>query len=149
MGWWLAKSDPDTYGWSDLLRDGKTSWDGVRNFTARNYIRAMKPGDLVLFYHSGDEKSVVGAMKILSGAYPDETAAEEGWSTIDVAPAWSLKSPVTLASIKAESSLKNTYLVRVARLSVMPLEKEEFEKIVSMGGGKTNPRGSTSAGDGP
>jgi predicted RNA-binding protein with PUA-like domain len=138
MGWWLAKSDPDTYGWSDLLRDGKTSWDGVRNFKARNFIRAMKPGDLVLFYHSGDEKAVVGAMKILSEAYPDTTAAEEGWSAIDVAPAWSLKSPVTLASIKAEPSLKNTYLVRVARLSVMPLEKEESEKIVAMGGGKTS-----------
>jgi predicted RNA-binding protein with PUA-like domain len=138
MGWWLAKSDPDTYGWSNLLRDGKTSWDGVRNFKARNYLRAMKPGDLVLFYHSGEEKAVVGAMKILSEAYPDKTAEEEGWSALDVAPAWGLKSPVTLASVKAEPSLKNIYLVRVARLSVMPLEKEEFEKIVSMGGGKTN-----------
>jgi len=138
MGWWLAKSDPDTYGWSDLVRDGKTSWDGVRNFKARNYIRAMKPGDLVLFYHSGDEKSVVGAMKILSEAYSDKTADEEGWSAVDVAPAWGLKGPVTLAAIKAEPSLKNIYLVRVARLSVMPLEKVEFEKIVSMGGGKTD-----------
>ncbi len=135
MGWWLAKSDPDTYGWSNLLRDGRTSWDGVRNFKARNYIRAMKPGDLVLFYHSGDEKSVVGAMKILSEAYADKTAEEEGWSAIDVAPAWALKSPVTLSTIKAEPSLKDIYLVRVARLSVMPLEKEEFETIVSLGGG--------------
>lgn len=138
MSWWLAKSDPDTYGWSDLVRDGKTSWDGVRNFKARNYLRAMKPGDLVLFYHSGDEKSVVGAMKILSEAYPDTTAREEGWSALDVAPAWGLRSPVTLGSIKAEPSLKNIYLVRLGRLSVMPLEKEEFEKIVSMGGGKTS-----------
>jgi len=135
MSWWLAKSDPDTYGWKELLRDRKTSWDGVRNFKARNYIRAMKPGDLILFYHSGDEKSVVGAMKVLSGAYPDKTAEEDGWSAIDVAPAWELRNPVTLAAVKAEPSLKNIYLVRVARLSVMPLEKEEFEKIVSMGGG--------------
>jgi len=135
MSWWLAKSDPDTYGWADLVRDGKTSWDGVRNFKARNYIRAMKPGDLVLFYHSGEEKSVVGAMKILSAAYPDTTAEEEGWSAIDVAPAWGLKSPVPLSRIKAEPSLKDIYLVRVARLSVMPLEKEEFEKIVAMDGG--------------
>ena len=135
MGWWLAKSDPDTYGWKDLLRDGKTSWDGVRNFRARNALRAMKPGDLVLFYHSGDEKSVVGAMKVLSDAYPDTTAKEEDWSALDVAPAWSLKNPVTLASIKAEPSLNDILLVRVSRLSVMPLEKEAFDKIVAMGGG--------------
>ena len=137
MGYWLAKSDPDTYGWADLLRDRTTSWDGVRNFKARNYLRAMKPGELVLFYHSGDEKSVVGAMKVLSEAYPDATAEEEGWSALDVAPAWQLKTPVTLARIKAEPSLKDIYLVRVARLSVMPLEKDAFDTIVSMGGGTT------------
>lgn len=137
MSYWLVKSDPDTYGWSDLVRDGKTSWDGVRNFTARNFIRAMKPGDLVLFYHSGKEKSVVGAMKVLSGPYPDKTAEEEDWSAIDAAPAWALKSPVTLTRIKAEPSLKNIHLVRLARLSVMPLEKAEFELIVSLGGGTT------------
>ncbi len=135
MSYWLAKSDPDTYGWSALLRDGKTSWDGVRNYKARNYLRAMKPGDLVLFYHSGDEKSVVGAMKVLSEAYPDRTAEEDIWSAVDVAPAWALKNPVPLARIKAEPSLKNIHLVRVARLSVMPLEKEEFQTIVSLGGG--------------
>ena len=135
MSYWLAKSDPDTYGWSDLVRDRKTSWDGVRNYKARNYIREMKPGDLVLFYHSGEEKSVVGAMKVLSEAYTDTTAEEEIWSAVDVAPQWVLKSPVTLSRIKAEPSLRNIHLVRVARLSVMPLEKEEFETIVSMGGG--------------
>ena len=135
MSYWLAKSDPDTYGWSDLVRDRKTSWDGVRNYKARNYIREMKPGDLVLFYHSGEEKSVVGAMKVLSEAYTDTTAEEEIWSAVDVAPQWVLKSPVTLSRIKAEPSLRNIHLVRVARLSVMPLAKEEFETIVSMGGG--------------
>jgi len=135
MSYWLAKSDPDTYGWSDLLRDGKTAWDGVRNFTARNYLRDMKPGDVVLFYHSGDEKSVVGAMQVLSEAYPDPTAAEEGWSAIDVAPAWALKAPVTLADIKAQPALKDIHLVRVARLSVMPLDKAAFDRIVAMGGG--------------
>ncbi len=135
MSYWLAKSDPDTYGWTDLVRDGKTSWDGVRNYKARNYIRAMKPGDLVLFYHSGEEKSVVGAMKILSEPYRDTTAEEEIWSAVDVAPAWTLKSPVALSTVKAEPSLKNIHLVRVARLSVMPLEKQEFDTIVSLGGG--------------
>ncbi|HUI69598.1 MAG TPA: EVE domain-containing protein [Spirochaetia bacterium] len=135
MGHWLAKSDPETYGWADLVRDGKTSWDGVRNFRARNYIRAMKPGDIVLFYHSGDEKSVVGAMKILSEPYEDRTAAEDSWSAVDVAPAWTLKKPVTLAAIKAEPSLRDILLVRVGRLSVMPLEKKDFDMIVSLGGG--------------
>lgn len=135
MSLWLAKSDPDTYGWADLVRDGKTTWDGVRNFTARNYIRGMKPGDLVLFYHSGQEKSVVGAMKVVSEPYADRTAEEEIWSAVDVAPAWTLKSPVTLARIKAEPSLRNIHLVRVGRLSVMPLEKQEFDAIVSLGGG--------------
>jgi predicted RNA-binding protein with PUA-like domain len=135
MSYWLAKSDPGTYGWSDLVRDGKTSWDGVRNYKARNYIRAMKPGDLALFYHSGEEKSVVGAMKILSEAYTDPTAEEDIWSAVDVGPVWMLKSPVPLSRIKAEPSLRNIHLVRVARLSVMPLEKEEFQIIVSLGGG--------------
>jgi predicted RNA-binding protein with PUA-like domain len=135
MSYWLAKSDPDTYGWSELVRDGKTSWDGVRNYTARNNIRAMKPGDLVLFYHSGGEKSVVGAMKVLSEAHADRTSQEEIWSAVDVAPAWTLKSPVTLSTIKAEPSLRNMQLVRLGRLSVMPVEKKEFDTIVSLGGG--------------
>ncbi len=135
MSYWLAKSDPDTYGWPDLVRDGKTSWDGVRNYKARNYLRAMKPGDQVLFYHSGKEKSVVGAMKVLSEAYIDRTAKEEIWSAVDVAPAWTLKNPVSLSRIKAEPSLRNIHLVRVARLSVMPLEEEQFRDIVAMGGG--------------
>ena len=135
MNYWLAKSDPDTYGWSDLVRDGKTTWDGIRNYKARNYLRDMKPGDLVLFYHSGEEKSVVAAMKILSEPYPDRTSEEEIWSAVDVAPAWTLKSPVTLSRIKAEPSLRNIHLVREGRLSIMPLKKEEFEIIVSLGGG--------------
>jgi predicted RNA-binding protein with PUA-like domain len=135
MSYWLVKSDPDTYGWADLVRDGKTTWDGVRNYKARNYLREMKPGDLVLFYHSGEEKIVVAAMKVLSEPYPDRTAEEEIWSAVDVAPAWTLKNPVTLARIKAEPSLWNIHLVREGRLSVMPLEKEAFEVIVSLGGG--------------
>ncbi len=138
MSYWLAKSDPDTYGWSELIRDGKTSWYGVRNYTARNNIRAMKPGDLVLFYHSGSEKSVVGAMKVLSEAHPDRTSEEEIWSAVDVAPAWTLKKPVTLSTIKAEPLLRNMQLVRLGRLSVMPVEKEDFDTIVSLGGGISN-----------
>jgi predicted RNA-binding protein with PUA-like domain len=135
VGWWLVKSDPDTYGWNDLVRDGKTSWDGVRSFAARNHLRGMKPGDQVLFYHSGSERSVVGGAKVLSDPYPDTTAADEDWTAVDLAPAWTLKSPVTLPVIKAEGSLKNIRLVREGRLSVMPLEKKEFDTIVSLGGG--------------
>jgi predicted RNA-binding protein with PUA-like domain len=137
MSYWLAKSDPETYGWTDLLRDKKTSWDGVRNYKARNYIREMKPGDLVLFYHSGEEKAVVGCMKVLSDAYQDSTSEEAIWSAVDVTPAWKLKSPVTLSSIKAEPLLMDIHLVREARLSVMPLEKAAFDRIVSMGEGTT------------
>jgi predicted RNA-binding protein with PUA-like domain len=139
MSYWLIKSDPDTYGWTDLLRDGKTSWDGIRNYKARNFLRDMKPGDLVLFYHSGDEKSVVGAVKILSEPHADATAEEEIWTAVDVAPAWTLKSPVPLSSIKAEPSLRNIHLVREGRLSVMPLEKKDFDFIVSLGGGTARP----------
>lgn len=134
MSCWLAKSDPDTYGWPELVRDGKTSWDGVRNFTARNNIRAMKPGDIVLFYHSGKEKAVVGAMKVLSEAHPDTTSGED-WSAVDVAPAWTLRSPVTLSRIKAEPALRNMQLVRLGRLSVMPVEQKELDLIVTMGEG--------------
>ncbi len=137
MSYWLAKSDPETYGWSDLVRDGKTTWDGVRNYKARNFIRSMKPGDIALFYHSGKEKSVVGAMKILSEPYRDNTAEEEIWSAVDVAPAWTLKNPVPLSRIKSEPSLRGIHLVREGRLSVMPLEKEAFQTIVSLGGGST------------
>jgi predicted RNA-binding protein with PUA-like domain len=141
MSYWLVKSDPDTYGWAELLRDGKTSWDGVRNFTARNHLRAMKPGDIVLFYHSGKEKAVVGAMKVLSEAYPEKTAGGEDWSAVDAAPAWTLSTPVTLARIKAEPSLASIPLVRLGRLSVMPLEKTAFDTIVSLGGGTAGLKG--------
>ena len=135
MSYWLVKSDPDTYGWTDLVCDGTTTWDGIRNYKARNFLREMKPGDLVLFYHSGDEKSVVGAVKILSEPHADATSQEDIWSAVDIAPAWTLKSPVTLSRIKAEPSLKNIHLVREGRLSVMPLEKKDFDFIVSLGGG--------------
>jgi predicted RNA-binding protein with PUA-like domain len=135
MNYWLVKSDPDAYGWTDLVRDATTSWDGIRNYKARNFLREMKTGDLVLFYHSGDEKSVVGAVKILSEPHPDTTSEEDIWSAIDIAPAWTLKSPVMLSRIKAEPSLKDIHLVREGRLSVMPLVKKDFDFIVSLGGG--------------
>jgi predicted RNA-binding protein with PUA-like domain len=107
----------------------------VRNYKARNYLRAMKPGDQVLFYHSGEQKAVVGVMKVLSAAYPDRTAKEDLWSAVDVAPARALKNPVSLSTIKGEPSLRGIHLVRMSRLSVMPLEREQFRTILSLGGG--------------
>src|SRR5208282_4645027 len=105
MNYWLVKSEPEAYSWSDLLKDGKTAWTGVRNFAARNNLRAMKAGDHVFFYHSGEEKSVVGLARITREAYPDSTADEGDWSAVDLAPVKTLAKPVTLAAIKADRIL--------------------------------------------
>lgn len=132
MNYFLVKSEPETYSWSQLVKDGKTMWEGVRNYAARLHLRAMKTGDMVLFYHSGDDKSVFGIAKVVKEAYQDPTTTED-WSVVDLAAEKPLKKPVTLSAIKAEKKLQNIYLVRQGRLSVMPLGKEEFELIVHMG----------------
>ena len=136
MAYWLIKSEPGTYSWQDLVRDGQTSWDGVRNFQARNNLRAMQAGDLALFYHSVNEKCIVGIARVTKEAYPDRTAKGGDWSAVDVEPAFALARPVTLADVKAESGLAEMVLVRQSRLSVQPVEKEEFECIARMGGRK-------------
>jgi predicted RNA-binding protein with PUA-like domain len=130
---WLVKQEPSAYSWSDLVAERRTSWTGVRNYTARNNLRRMKKGEEVLFYHSVDEKSVVGIARVVRTAYPDPTAKEGDWSTVDLAPVNSLGRPVTLAEIKASPRLKKIALVRQARLSVMPLSAAEFREIVKMG----------------
>lgn len=132
MNYFLVKSEPETYSWLQLVKDGKTMWEGVRNYAARIHLRAMKTGDLVLFYHSGEDKSVFGIAKVIKEAYQDPTTTED-WSVVDLAAEKPLKKPVTLSAIKAEKKLQNIYLVRQGRLSVMPLGKEEFELIVHMG----------------
>ena len=142
MNYFLVKSEPETYSWSQLVKDGKTMWEGVRNYAARIHLRAMKTVDLVLFYHSGEDKpasanapagkSVMGIAKVVKEAYQDPTTKED-WSVVDLAAEKPLKKPVTLSAIKAEKKLQNIYLVRQGRLSVMPLGKEEFELIVRMG----------------
>jgi len=132
MNYFLVKSEPETYSWHQFVKDGKTMWEGVRNYAARIHLRAMRTGDLVLFYHSGDDKAVMGISKVVKEAYQDPTTKED-WSVVDLAPQTELKKPVTLAAVKAEKKLKNIYLVRQGRLSVMPLLKEEFELIVKMG----------------
>jgi len=133
MNYWLVKSEPGEYSFEDLEREGRTMWDGVRNYAARNHLRAMKEGDLVLFYHSVKQKEVVGICRVVREAYPDPTAEKGDWSVVDVVPLKRLKRPVSLKEIKAAPELQNIGLVRIGRLSVMPLSKEEFEKILELG----------------
>src|SRR6266404_4255017 len=130
--YWLVKQEPDSYSWSDFVGEGKTAWTGVRNYTARNNLRKMQKGDEVLFYHSGDDKAVVGIARVTKTAYPDSTATEGDWSAVDLAPVRSLGRPVTLAEIKATRALQKLPLIRQSRLSVMPAGEAEFRKIVEM-----------------
>jgi predicted RNA-binding protein with PUA-like domain len=129
---WLVKQEPSSYSWSDFVAEGKTAWTGVRNYTARNNLREMKNGDEVLFYHSGEEKAIVGIARVIRPAYPDTTAKDGDWSAVDLAPIKSLIQPVTLRQIKDKPRLKQIPLVRHSRLSVMPLGKAEFGEIVKM-----------------
>jgi predicted RNA-binding protein with PUA-like domain len=131
---WLVKQEPSAYSWSDFTKDGGTSWTGVRNYTARNNLRKMRPGEEVFFYHSGEDKAVVSVAKVVRAAYPDKTAKEGDWSTVDLAPVKALPRPVTLREIKQTPSLKKIALVRLSRLSVMPLAAPEFRTIVRMSG---------------
>lgn len=130
---WLVKSEPYKYSFEALLRDKQTSWDGVRNFEARNNLRAMKSGDLLLFYHSNEGKAVVGIAKVAREAYPDATAEEGDWSVVDVAPVKALASPVSLDVIRADKALANMQLLRRSRLSVVPVTPEEFRRILELG----------------
>ena len=130
--YWLVKSEPNAYSWSDLVAESKTSWTGVRNFTARNNLRSMRVGDEVLFYHSVTDKAVVGVAKVVRAAYPDPTAKEGDWSTVDLAPIKPLRHPVTLDQIKARRPLKNISLVRQSRLSVHRLSAEEYREILAL-----------------
>lgn len=132
MNFWLVKQEPSDYSWSDFVKDGGTSWTGVRSFAARNNLRRMAKGDHVLFYHSGDDKSVVGIAKVTRTAYKDATAKDEDWTAVDLAPIRPLPRLVTLAEIKSRLSLKNIALVRQSRLSVMPLTAKDFDIIVKM-----------------
>lgn len=139
MAYWLIKTEPGEYSWADLVRDKKTSWTGVRNFQARNNLRAMKHGDPCLVYHSVSEKAVVGVARVTKKAYPDPTApspaVKDGdWSCVDIIPAFALKRPVALDQIKTDPALRGMTLLRQSRLSVCPVSKAEFERIVDLGG---------------
>lgn len=132
---WMVKSEPAAYSWEQFVADGGTAWTGVRNFQARNNLRAMKKGDLVLFYHSVTGKEIAGIAKVAREAYPDPTADEEGWDCVDLVPVKPLKQPVTLDAIKSAPALKNLPLLKQSRLSVMPLTAAESGALVKLGGG--------------
>lgn len=133
MNYWLVKSEPGAYSWNDLQKDKKTFWDGVRNYQARNNLKGMQEGDLVLFYHSVKQKEVVGISKVVKEAYQDPTTEDDRWVAVDIAPEETLKKPVSLQDIKADDRLQDIALIKQSRLSVMPLKKEEFDIILAKG----------------
>jgi len=133
--YWLVKSEPDTYAWTDFARDGKTAWTGVRNYSARIHLNAMRPGDRVLFYESMTSKAVVGTAEVTRAAFPDSTAEAEGWVAVELKAGSALAKPVTLAAIKAEPALAKMTLLRISRLSVQPVARAEFDRILKMGRG--------------
>ena len=132
MTHWLVKSEPDVYSFATLQKDKRTRWDGVRNFTARNNLRAMKVGDTVLFYHSNVGKEIVGIAKVLKAAYKDPAAPDEDWSAVDLGPVKPLTQPVTLAQVKADPALKDFQLVRYSRLSVAQVSDAELSYILKL-----------------
>jgi len=132
MNYWLVKSEPETYSWAMFAKDGKTAWTGVRNFAARLNLRAMKSGDRIFFYHSGEEKSAVGLGRVVKEFYPDPTADAGDWSCVDLASEKALARPVTLAEIKADKILKEMVLAKQSRLSVSPVTREQFERLLKL-----------------
>ncbi|MFN2394854.1 MAG: EVE domain-containing protein [Bacteroidales bacterium] len=132
MNYWLVKSEPDAYSWERFVKEGKTMWEGVRNYQARNNLKEMKKGDLVLFYHSVSAKEVMGIAKVVKEYYPDPTADDDRWVVVDLVPVDALSKPVKLEQIKKDDRLENIALVKQSRLSVMPLKKDEFDIILQL-----------------
>lgn len=133
MNYWLVKSEPEAYSWDTFVKEKRTAWTGVRNFQARNNLRAMKRGDLVLFYHSVSDKQVVGIARVDKEAYPDATAKEGDWSCVDLVPAKPLNAPVSLDRIKTDKVLAEMPLVKQSRLSVTPLNAAQFQRVLTLG----------------
>ena len=132
MKYWLVKQEPESYSFADFQKEGKTDWTGVRNFTARNNLKEMSAGDKVFYYHSGDERAVVGYAKVTKTAFPDPTADEGSWVAVELEAGKAVKKPVTLAAIKANPKLSEMKLVKLSRLSVSPVTKDEWDEIVEM-----------------
>lgn len=131
--YWLMKSEPYKYSWDDLVRDGRTYWDGVRNYEARNNLAAMEEGDLAFYYHSNKGKEVVGIAEIVRSSYPDPTAGDETWVVVDIVPVVPFEQPVSLATIKQDPKLSEIQLVRRGRLSVVPISPTEFRYVAKLG----------------
>jgi len=136
MNYWLVKSEPSTYSWDQFVKDKKTSWDGVRNYGARNNLRSMKKGDEVLYYHSNEGMEIVGIAKVVRESYQDPTTEDKNWVVVDLKPLKKLKNAVTLAEIKNDSTLSNMELVRISRLSVQKVNPVEWSKIMKLAGMK-------------
>ena len=134
MNHWLVKSEPESYSWHDFVMDKRAAWTGVRNYQARNNLRAMKRGDLVLFYHSVSDKQVVGIARVDKEAYPDATAKESDWSCVDLVPAKPLTRPVTLDQIKTDKALADVSLLKNSRISVTPMNEAQFGRVLALGG---------------
>jgi len=133
MNYWLVKSEPFKYSWDDLVKDGSTYWDGVRNYQARNNLKLMKKGDLVLYYHSNEGKEVVGVARVVEEFYQDPTIDDDRWVVVDIEPVNKLSNPVSLSDIKTDKRLQKIPLITQSRLSVMPILKKDFDTIVKMG----------------
>ena len=134
MNYWLVKSEPSKYSWDQFLKDKETTWDGVRNFAARNNLKAMMKGDRVFFYHSNEGLAIVGIAEVVKEAYQDPTTDDPNWVVVDLRPLKSIPNPVTLADIKAEKDLQEMDLVRLGRLSVGAVKNKEYKKVLKMGG---------------
>jgi len=134
MAYWLIKSEPFKYSWDQFVKDGVTFWDGVRNYAARNNLKAMKKGDLAFFYHSNEGMEIVGIAKVAKESYQDPTTEEIAWVAVDFKPHKKLKKPVTLSMVKAEKSLAQMALIRLGRLSVQPVLESEWNIIMKMAG---------------
>lgn len=132
MNYWLIKSEPNTYSWDDFVKLGRDHWDGVRNYAARLHMKHMKVGDLALFYHSVKEKSIVGVAECVREHYPDPTTDDDRWVVVDFVPKEKLSKPVTLADVKADERLSEMVLLKIPRLSVQPVKKEEFDIIMQL-----------------
>ena len=134
MSYWLVKTEPETYSWENLVKDKKTTWDGVRNFQARSHLKAMKKDDVVFIYHTGDEKAVIGTARVVKEPFADPK--DKDWVVVDLAADKKLKKPVTLSQIKADKRLADMVLVRASRLSVQPVKPEEFDMVIALSEGK-------------
>jgi predicted RNA-binding protein with PUA-like domain len=136
MAYWLVKSEPSKYSWEQFEKDGKTFWDGIRNYAARNNLRAMKKGDEVLFYHSNEGLEIVGVAKVIKEHYQDPTTEEAAWSVVDLKPVKQLKKPVSLTQVKEEKRLAGMDLLRLGRLSVQSVKEDEWKVIMELAGEK-------------